>query len=142
MKGLGNLIRLHKQKLDERRRKLGQLQAVAAGFVNQAAALERDANQEAEKAGDNPESVQAIGAFVQATLMRRDALKQSLADIQVEIDAMQTEISDAFSEVKRFEVVEERREIQALRARQRRDRKVEDDIGLGIYQRSRSVAGA
>ena len=44
MKGLGNLIRLHKQKLDERRQKLAQLQSVAAGFTNQIAALERDAD--------------------------------------------------------------------------------------------------
>ena len=142
MKGLSNLIRLQKLKLDERRQKLGQLQAVAAGFVSQAAALERDANQEAERAGDNPESVHAIGSFVQAMLTRRDALKESLAGIQVEIDAMQLEISHAFSEVKRFEVVKERREIQALRTQQRRERKTEDEIGLGIYQRRGSLAGA
>jgi flagellar export protein FliJ len=142
MKGLSNLIRLHKQKLDERRQKLAQMQAVAAGFTSQIHALEQDANQEAEKAGDNPESVHAIGSFVQATLGRRDALKASLADVQIEIDILQSEISKAFSEVKRFEVVDERREIRARRGRQRRERKTEDAIGLGIYQRRRLIAGA
>lgn len=141
MKGLKSLIRLHKQKLDDRRQKLVQLQAVAAGFASQIDALERDAKQEAEKAGDNPESVHAIGSFVQATLARRDALKASLIDVQAEVDALQAEISEAFSEVKRFEVVDERRESRALRTRQRRERKTEDAIGLGIYQRRRA-AGA
>jgi len=142
MKGLNNLIRLRKQKLDERRQKLVQLQSVAASFANQIATLERDAHQEAEKAGDHPESAHAIGAFVQATLARRDALRKSLSDMQVEIEALQAEISDAFGEVKRFEVVEERREIRARRARQRRERKIEDDIGLGIYQRRTTPVGA
>ena len=142
MKGLSNLIRLHKQKLDERRQKLAQMQAVATGFTSQINALEKDANQEAEKAGDNPESVHAIGSFVQATLARRDALKASLADVQIEIDILQSEISKAFSEVKRFEVVDERRETRARRGRQRRERKTEDAIGLGIYQRRRLIAGA
>ncbi len=141
MKGLRNLIRLHKQKLDDRRQKLVQLQAVAAGFASQIDALERDANQEAEKAGDSPESVHAIGSYVQATLARRDALKASLIDVQAEVDALQAEISEAFSEVKRFEVVDERRETRAQRTRQRRERKTEDAIGLGIYQRRR-IAGA
>lgn len=141
MKGLKSLIRLQKQKLDDRRQKLVQLQAVAAGFASQIDALERDAKQEAEKAGDNPESVHAIGSFVQATLARRDALKASLIDVQAEVDALQAEISEAFSEVKRFEVVDERRESRALRTRQRRERKTEDAIGLGIYQRRRA-AGA
>ncbi len=139
MKGLSTLIRLHKQKLDERRQRLAQLQAVATGFASQIDALERDANQEAEKAGDNPESVHAIGSFVQATLARRDALKASLIDVQAGIDSLQSEISHAFAEVKRFEVVDERRETRALRTRQRRERKAEDAIGLGIYQRRRAV---
>lgn len=139
MKGLRNLIRLHKQKLDDRRQKLVQLQAVAAGFASQIDALERDANQEAEKAGDNPESVHAIGSYVQATLARRDALKASLIDVQAEVDALQAEISEAFSEVKRFEVVDERRETRVQRTRQRRERKAEDAIGLGIYQRRRAA---
>jgi len=141
MKGLNNLIRLHKHRLDERRQKLVQLLAVAAGFASQIATLERDASREAEKAGDIPESVHAIGAFVQATLARRDALGKSLSDIQAEIDALQAEITDGFNEVKRFEVVQERRETQALRNRRRRDRKTEDAIGLGTYQRRGSVAG-
>lgn len=142
MKGLSNLIRLHKQKLDEKRQKLAQLQAVAADFASQIETLGQDAEREARKAGGDPEAVHAIGAFVQATLARRDALKESLAGVQAEIDALQAEITDAFSEVKRFEVVKERRETSARHVRRRRERKVEDAIGLGMYQRRRSAAGA
>jgi len=142
MKGLNNLIRLRNRKLDERRQKLAMLQAVATGFANQIHALEQDANQEAEKAGNHPDSAHAIGSFVQATLARRDVLKASLTDVQAEIDTQQSEISDAFSEVKRFELVKERRQNRAQRLRQRRERQTEDAIGLGIYQRRRSAAGA
>jgi len=137
MKRLDTLIRLHKRKLDEKRQKLNQLQAMAAGFAGQIQALEVAAAEEARVARQDPETAHTYGAYVQSTLARRDALRSSLADVQGEIDILAADVTEAFKEVRRFEIIEERHATRARRTRIRRERKAEDEIGVGLYQRAR-----
>ena len=142
MKRLETLIRLHKRKLDEKRQKLGQLQGVAAGFVNQIAELESAAASEARVAEQTPETAHMIGSYVQGSLARRDALRSSLADVQAEIDALTAEVTEAYKEVRRFEIIEERQATRARRSLLRRERKAEDEVGAGMYRRNRTAAQA
>ena len=59
MKGLSNLIRLHKLKLTEQQKKLNDLQAVAQGLLNETEAIDRSARNEAAGA-DSIEQLESI----------------------------------------------------------------------------------
>ena len=55
MKGLSNLIRLHKWKLDEKRRELTDMEQMRDSFMEQRAELEREQLREQELAGKDPD---------------------------------------------------------------------------------------
>jgi flagellar export protein FliJ len=136
MRGLQNLIRIHKSKLEAERRKLSELEALGASFARQIEALLETAEAEGRAAGDSPETAHAIGAFVQGALARVRTLRGSLADVERETAGIRERIHEAFRELKRYEIVEERRVGREQFAERRRDRIAEDEIGLGLHRRN------
>lgn len=135
MSGLPNLIRLNKWKLEEHRRKLGDLEGLARSFVDQIRLLEERTLNEGKVALGAPEVAHALGGFVQAALVQRSKLEASLAAVEQEIAEMRDRVSEAFRELKRYEVADARRRDRARIAANRRQRIAEDDIGVEIYRR-------
>lgn len=135
MSGLPNLIRLHKWKLEEHRRKLGDLEGLARSFVDQIRMLEERTLNEGKVALGAPEVTHALGGFVQAAIAQRGKLEASLAAVEQEIAEMRDRVGEAFRELKRYEVADARRRDRARLATRRRERIVEDDIGVEIHRR-------
>lgn len=142
MKGLANLIRLHKLKLTEQQRKLNALQAVAQGFLSQIQTLDQTARSEADSAGANPDTAHMLGSFVQSSIARRRTLQGSLAEIEHEMAAIRSEVATAFSELKRYQLLEERRQKEEKRSLRKRERHTEDEVGMSIYRQKKTAAGA
>ena len=141
MSGLPNLIRLHKWKLEEHRRKLGDLEGLARSFGDQIRGLEERTRDEGKVARDAPEVAHALGGFVQAALAQREKLHSSLADVEREIAEMRGRVGEAFRELKRYEVADARRRERARLATNRRERITEDEIGVDIYRRKTGDGG-
>jgi len=140
MKGIATLIRLHRLKLTDQQRKLAALQAVANGFRTEIGTLERRTREEAASSAANPETAHMLGGFVQATLARRRVLEGSLADIDRDTERVRADINAAFRELKKYELIEERRAAEARKAQQRRDRRAEDEIGMSMHRQARKAA--
>lgn len=142
MKGLKTLVRMNRLKLEDKQRQLAELEGVASGFRSQIAALEDSVSLEAGAAEQTPDLGYRIGSFVQATLARRDTLRQSLDDIVQQIKDLREEVAAAFREIKRYELIMDRREETARREAGKRARKVEDETALAVHRRGRREAAA
>lgn len=141
MKGLSNLIRLHKLKLTEQQKKLTDLQAVARGLSNEAEAIDQSARNEAANAESNAETAFTLGTYVQASLTRRATLQASLAEIEREMGIIRDQVAVAFRELKRYELIAERHETDLARSQRKRERRVEDEIGMSMFRRNRQDSG-
>ena len=113
MRGLGTLIRLHKLKLTEKQKGLNELQAVAQGFMSEIQALEQAAQAEADTSGALSETAHTLGSFVQASMVRRRTLRESLAGVEGQMSAIRDEVATAFRELKRYELISAKRDADA-----------------------------
>ena len=142
MKGLASLIRLHKLKLTEQQKKLNDLQAVAQGFLNEIDGLEQSARAEAASADQNAETAYTLGNFVQASRARRAILQASLTEIEREMGIIRDLVATAFRELKRYELIAERRAADQARAVRKQERNTEDELGMSMFRLKRQDDGA
>lgn len=142
MNGLATLIRLHKLKLTEQQKKLTDLQAVAHRYENEIEALDRNARQEGENAGGNCETAFTLGSFVQASRARQTTLRSSLAEIEREMGIIRNMVAAAFRELKRYELIADRRAADEARSRRKFERNAEDELGMSIFRQRRPEEGA
>jgi flagellar export protein FliJ len=137
MKGLASLIRLHKLKLTEQQKKLNDLQAVAQGFLNEIDALDKSARAEAAAADDNAETAYTLGNYVQASRARRATLQASLNEIEREMGIIRDLVATAFRELKRYELIAERRAADQARSDRKIERNTEDELGMSMFRLKR-----
>lgn len=134
MKGLPGLIRLHRWKLDEERRKLAELQTLAAGFEREIVHLEATMREEGEKAQESVDAAQTYGQYLNAAIQRRDRLRKSIAEIEKQIAEWNERVSEAFQELKRYELAQaEQERKEALRTR-RLEQIQQDEIGRTVLR--------
>ena len=138
MMGLDTLARLHRARLDEKRRRLADLRQAHDKLVAQAGELETEIRREQQLAGQSEDAIFAYGSFATASIQRRQALEKAIAERQGELAALHDELAAAFREIKKYEVVIERRRQQEFLAEQRREQAALDEIGLDMHRRNTS----
>ncbi len=136
MKGLQTLIRMHKSKMEEEQKKFSALEAVANGFTNEITALQNSVEREALSTDENAETAHMLGDYVQATIERCKTLEQSRAEVEAAISEIRGTIAEAFRELKRYEIIEDRRLSQERQETQRRQSIAENELGLSIHRRN------
>lgn len=137
MRGLTTLIRLAKHELDERRRRLTDLQTHQDEFRMKAAVLEARVEAEgvvAQQAG--PMGFSYI-EYMRVALAQRDELLKAANGLQPEVDAAVDQVREAFEEVKRLEMVEEAELREARRKAEAAERNALDEVGLQRHERRR-----
>ena len=140
MKSIATLIRLKRWTLDEKRRALADLERLRTEMVERAAALEKEIA--AEQGAAPADVVQfAYAAYVRRAMGQREALAQSIGGIDAQIAEAQLEIGEVFSELKRYERVQEMAEQKARVEVQRRETAVLDEVA-GRRHATRQPAAA
>ncbi len=135
MKGLPNLIRLHRWRLDEKRKDLAELERLGTELRAQGARLEEEMRHEQKTAASNAEAGYAYGAYAKAVIARRGAIAASLAEVKAKIRQAAEAVTEAFRELKRFEVAQERRETAAKDKAAKHERQILDELGLTGHRR-------
>lgn len=135
--GLNGLIRLHRWQLEEQRRKLGQLEAMRAEFERRAKDLELEIANE-QKRVKNTEASFAYGAYAQAAIARRETLAQSIEGMELELVKARDQVAEAFREVKKFEIAQDRQIKRAQLAAGRKEQQTLDELSLDIYRRRKA----
>ena len=108
MKSRETLIRLKKFQVDEKRRKVAQIETMIAEFERMAADLEREIKVEQDRAGIHDPGHFAYPTYAKAAIGRRENLKRSASELKVQMDDAKAALGEAFEELKKVEMLDER----------------------------------
>jgi flagellar export protein FliJ len=132
---LDQLVRLHGWTLDERRRKVVDLEQLAERLKADLARLDEDLVREESASAGSLELQAAFTAYAAIARKRREKLARSIADVALEIERAQAEVTEAFQELKRYEQALANRQSREAGERQRREQAAADEIGLQMHRR-------
>jgi flagellar export protein FliJ len=108
MKSRETLIRLKKFQVDEKRRKVAQIEAMIAEFDRIAGELEREIKVEQDRAGIHDPAHFAYPTYAKAATARRENLRQSTVELRVQLEDAKSALGEAFEELKKVEMLDER----------------------------------
>ena len=135
MKSRETLIRLKRFQVDEKRRRVAQIETMIAEFHRMAGDLDNEIAAEERKAGISDLSHFAYPTYAKAAAQRRDNLRQSAADLHDQLEDAKAQLGVAFEELKKVEILEGRERSAERLADNAREQASLDQIAL-----SRSVA--
>ncbi|WP_404384119.1 flagellar FliJ family protein [Caenispirillum salinarum] len=134
-RGLRGLIRLHKHQVDEKRRALADLERTEQEILDRQQALREEMVREQAAVREDPALGLTFGAYVQRHKERQERLAQSLANIRKAIEAARDDLSEAFKELKTYEITQANRDLREKHERDRKEQEVLDEIGLTLHRR-------
>ena len=108
MKSRETLIRLKKFQVDEKRRKVAQIEAMIAEFDRIATELDREIKLEQDRAGIHDPAHFAYPTYAKAAIARRENLKRSADELKAQLDDAKAVLGEAFEELKKVEMLDER----------------------------------
>ena len=108
MKARNTLIRVEKFQLDEKRRKVAQMEAMIVDFQRIAGDLEREIVAEQERAGIHDPSHFAYPTYAKAAIARRENLKRSIDELEAQLRDARVALQESAEELKRVELLDER----------------------------------
>jgi len=108
MKSRETLIRLKRFQVDEKRRQVAQIETMIAEFERMNTELDREIAAEQTKAGISDPGHFAYPTYAKAAKQRRDNLLRSINDLKVQLESARALLADAFEELKKVEILEER----------------------------------
>ena len=130
MKSRETLIRLKKFQVDEKRRKVMQIEGMIAEFDRMAADLDREILAEQERAGIHDPAHFAYPTYAKAALNRRDNLKRSADELKGQLEDARAALGEAFEELKKVELLDERDQARERAEENAREQADMDSIGL------------
>jgi flagellar export protein FliJ len=130
MKSRETLIRLKKFHVDERRRKVAQIEGMIAEFERMAGDLDREIKSEQDRAGIHDPGHFAYPTYAKAAMQRRENLQRSADDLKVQLDAATGALAEAFEEMKKVELLDERDQMREREEENAREQAELDAIGL------------
>jgi flagellar protein FliJ len=108
MKSRDALSRLKRFDVEEKQRKVAEIESLIGDFNQMANDLDRQIAIEQERAGVSDTNHYAYPTFAKAAIQRRDNLLASAADLEAKLAIARETLAEAFEELKRIELLEER----------------------------------
>src|SRR6202171_1380097 len=129
MKSRETLIRLKKFQVDEKRRKVAQIEAMIAEFDRIAAELDREIKHEQDRAGIHDPAHFAYPTYAKAAIARRENLKRSADELKVQLDEAKVTLQESFEDLKKVELLDERDQVRDRAAEEAREQSELDALG-------------
>ena len=130
MKSRETLIRLKKFQVDEKRRKVAQIETMIAEFERMGGDLEREIKVEQDRAGIHDPGHFAYPTYAKAAISRRENLKRSADELRIQLDDAKSALGEAFDELKKVELLDERDQMRERAAEAAFEQTELDAIGL------------
>lgn len=108
MKSRDTLIRLKRFHLEEKRRRVRQIEMMLAEFTRMTADLDREIANEEKRAGITDPAHFAYPTYARAASVRRDNLKSSISELLAQIEEAKAAQEEAQAELLKFETLEVR----------------------------------
>lgn len=130
MKSRDTLIRLRRFQVDEKRRRVTQIEMMMADFNRMAAELDREVSHEEARAGISDPAHFAYPTYARAAAGRRDNMRQSAVALEGQLAEAKAELGEAFEELKKVEILEDRERTAERAMAGAREQAEMDAIGL------------
>ena len=115
MKSRDTLIRLKRFQVEEKRRRVRQIELMVAEFSRMIVDLDREIANEEKRAGISDASHFAYPTYARAAMTRRDNLKSSIGELTGQIEEAKAAQEEAQGELEKFETLEGREKGADLR---------------------------
>jgi flagellar export protein FliJ len=138
MKSRETLIRLKKFAVDERRRKVAQIETMIAEFERMAGDLEREIQTEQERANIHDPSHFAYPTYAKAAISRRANLKRSTDELRIQLEDAKASLGEAFEELKKVEMLDQRDQAREMAEANAREQAELDSIGAMRFHGARA----
>jgi flagellar protein FliJ len=138
MKSRATLLRLKRFQVDEKRRRVTQIETMIAEFERMAVDLTREITSEEERAGISDPSHFAYPTYAKAAMQRRDNLRHSADELRTQLDDAQADLQEAFEDLKKVEILEDREQARERTAETARDQAEMDHIGISRVAQARA----
>ncbi|MBO6634963.1 flagellar export protein FliJ [Parvibaculum sp.] len=135
MRNRESLIRLHKFQVDEKRRKVAELELMLEEFRQRERDLEAQVETEQRKAGISDVAHFAYPMFAKSVIRRRENILESIEGIERQLDVAKEELGAAFRELKKYELLEDGRKRKVRKEAMRVEQADLDEIALTIHRR-------
>ena len=129
MKSRETLIRLRKFQVDEKRRRVAQIESMVAEFERMATDLDREIQAEQDRAGIHDPAHFAYPTYAKAAMQRRENLKRSADELKGQLEDARMALAEAFEELKKVELLDERDQARERVADNAREQAELDRIG-------------
>jgi flagellar protein FliJ len=108
MKSRDSLIRLKRFHVEERRRRLAQIETMVAEFARMASDLDREIALEEQRAGISDTSHFAYPTYARAARTRRDNLLRSSDELREQLEAAKALLDEAAADLNKITTLEGR----------------------------------
>jgi flagellar export protein FliJ len=108
MKSRDTVVRLKRFQVEEKRRRVAQIEMMMADFGRIAAELDREIAHEEQKTGISDPHHFAYSTYARAASQRRDNLRRSAEDLTAQLDEAKADLGEAFEELRKAESIEGR----------------------------------
>ncbi len=108
MKSRDTLIRLKRFQLEEKRRRVRQIELMVAEFARISGELDREIANEEKRAGISDPRHFAYPTYARAASARRDNLKSSIAELTAQLEDAKAAQDEAQAELVKVEALESR----------------------------------
>ena len=135
MKGLATLIKLHKRTLDELRRRMVTLENQKGELEQMSRVLAEELKSEMELATKTAEMRSFFGDFAKRMKVRQDEIFEEISALDKQIERLLIEISEAFSELKKYEIALANAKLRAQEELNRKETVAMDEIASQQFMR-------
>ncbi len=138
-KGMTGMIRLHKWQLDEKRRNLVELEKMRDDLRQNLTDLQNELIAEQKKVASSPVVSITYAGYAQNVMARRVNIVNSMLEIDASIEEVKDQVAEAFKELKKYEVVEQREREREITERGRRQQAELDELAINMHRRRQKM---
>jgi flagellar protein FliJ len=140
MAKLHSLIKFHRHDLEEKRKALAVLNAALENLRNEKKKILDQLNAEKNPAAVDVDVARNFGVYLNRVLKECAALDKKISDKLDEIQAATHVVQDAYLEVKKLEITQDKRDQEEEDRLDRIEVNTLDDIGIETFRRKDSGA--
>jgi flagellar FliJ protein len=135
MKAFNQLIRLGRYRLLGQQKSLAELEAHAAELRQRADELEAEVREEEERAGTTEFGASGFGAYFERVGQTRREIADAQAKLSRDLNEARAKLRTAFKELKRIEILRDRKAAEAAEAARKEETAALDDVALTQHRR-------
>ncbi len=133
-RSLTGIIRLHKWQVDEKRRQITELEVMKEELEDKLEKLTTNLAREQENLTKSNVVDINYASYASSVLKRQENLEASIMEIDVSIENMKDELAEAFKELKKYEIVEQRAIEREKEDQKRAEQDRLDEVSLNQYR--------